>query len=57
MTNGCFDVLHPGHVASLQEARRHGDLLVVGRKQLWAPPFSNSYARPSCVNVTCASEL
>ncbi len=30
MTNGCFDVLHPGHVASLQEARRHGDLLVVG---------------------------
>ncbi|MBN2474348.1 MAG: bifunctional heptose 7-phosphate kinase/heptose 1-phosphate adenyltransferase [Pirellulales bacterium] len=30
MTNGCFDVLHPGHVASLQEARRLGDLLVVG---------------------------
>lgn len=30
MTNGCFDLLHPGHVASLQEARRHGDLLVVG---------------------------
>ncbi|MHC4176539.1 MAG: PfkB family carbohydrate kinase, partial [Planctomycetota bacterium] len=30
MTNGCFDLLHPGHVASLQEARRQGDLLVVG---------------------------
>ena len=30
MTNGCFDLLHPGHVASLQEARRHGDCLVVG---------------------------
>lgn len=30
MTNGCFDMLHPGHVASLQEARRHGDCLVVG---------------------------
>jgi len=30
MTNGCFDLLHPGHVASLQEARSHGDLLVVG---------------------------
>jgi len=30
MTNGCFDLLHPGHVASLQEARKHGDLLVVG---------------------------
>ncbi len=30
MTNGCFDLLHPGHVTSLGEARRHGDLLVVG---------------------------
>ncbi len=30
MTNGCFDLLHPGHVVSLQEARRHGDCLVVG---------------------------
>jgi D-beta-D-heptose 7-phosphate kinase/D-beta-D-heptose 1-phosphate adenosyltransferase len=30
MTNGCFDLLHPGHVASLQAARRHGDCLVVG---------------------------
>ncbi len=30
MTNGCFDLLHPGHVASLEEARRHGDCLVVG---------------------------
>jgi len=29
MTNGCFDLLHPGHVASLQEARRHGDCLLV----------------------------
>jgi len=30
MTNGCFDLLHPGHVASLQAARSYGDLLVVG---------------------------
>jgi len=30
MTNGCFDLLHPGHVASLQAARNQGDLLVVG---------------------------
>jgi D-beta-D-heptose 7-phosphate kinase/D-beta-D-heptose 1-phosphate adenosyltransferase len=30
MTNGCFDLLHPGHVASLQFARDQGDLLVVG---------------------------
>ncbi len=30
MTNGCFDLLHPGHVASLQAARDEGDCLVVG---------------------------
>ena len=29
-TNGCFDLLHPGHVASLQAARALGDCLVVG---------------------------
>ncbi|MGA2031789.1 MAG: bifunctional heptose 7-phosphate kinase/heptose 1-phosphate adenyltransferase [Thermoguttaceae bacterium] len=29
MTNGCFDLLHPGHVASLQQARKQGDCLVV----------------------------
>ena len=29
-TNGCFDVLHAGHVDLLERARRHGDLLVVG---------------------------
>ncbi len=29
-TNGCFDILHAGHVRYLAEARRCGDLLVVG---------------------------
>lgn len=29
-TNGCFDLLHVGHVRCLQDARRQGDLLVVG---------------------------
>jgi rfaE bifunctional protein nucleotidyltransferase chain/domain len=28
-TNGCFDLLHPGHVRCLREARALGDLLVV----------------------------
>jgi rfaE bifunctional protein nucleotidyltransferase chain/domain len=28
-TNGCFDLLHPGHVAYLEEARSLGDALVV----------------------------
>ncbi|MFN7017926.1 MAG: D-glycero-beta-D-manno-heptose 1-phosphate adenylyltransferase [Fimbriimonadales bacterium] len=30
LTNGCFDLLHVGHLRYLQEARRLGDLLVVG---------------------------
>ena len=29
LTNGCFDLLHPGHVALLERARAEGDLLVV----------------------------
>ena len=29
-TNGCFDLLHPGHVRYLTEARALGDALVVG---------------------------
>ncbi len=29
-TNGCFDILHPGHVKYLKFARSRGDLLVVG---------------------------
>ena len=29
-TNGCFDLLHVGHVTYLERARRHGQRLVVG---------------------------
>jgi len=29
-TNGCFDLLHPGHVSGLQAARERGDVLMVG---------------------------
>jgi rfaE bifunctional protein nucleotidyltransferase chain/domain len=29
-TNGCFDLIHPGHVRYLRAARRLGDVLVVG---------------------------
>jgi rfaE bifunctional protein nucleotidyltransferase chain/domain len=29
-TNGCFDLLHPGHIGSLEQARSLGDALVVG---------------------------
>lgn len=29
-TNGCFDILHAGHVRYLERARKLGDILVVG---------------------------
>lgn len=29
-TNGCFDILHVGHVKYLQEAKSYGDILIVG---------------------------
>jgi rfaE bifunctional protein nucleotidyltransferase chain/domain len=29
-TNGCFDLLHPGHIRSLEAASQQGDVLVVG---------------------------
>jgi rfaE bifunctional protein nucleotidyltransferase chain/domain len=29
-TNGCFDLLHPGHVETLEAARAMGDALIVG---------------------------
>jgi D-beta-D-heptose 7-phosphate kinase/D-beta-D-heptose 1-phosphate adenosyltransferase len=29
-TNGVFDLLHPGHVRYLRDARAHGDALIVG---------------------------
>ena len=29
-TNGCFDIIHPGHVDYLSQARDLGDVLVLG---------------------------
>jgi len=29
-TNGCFDLLHPGHIETLEQARSLGDTLIVG---------------------------
>jgi D-beta-D-heptose 7-phosphate kinase/D-beta-D-heptose 1-phosphate adenosyltransferase len=29
-TNGCFDILHTGHIKYLEKAREYGDLLVLG---------------------------
>ena len=29
-TNGCFDLLHPGHIYYLKEAKKKGDILILG---------------------------
>lgn len=29
-TNGCFDIIHPGHIKILKEAKKKGDILIVG---------------------------
>lgn len=29
-TNGCFDILHPGHIRYLKKAKALGDILVIG---------------------------
>lgn len=29
-TNGCFDILHAGHLHFLRESRKYGDVLIVG---------------------------
>lgn len=29
-TNGCFDILHIGHIRYLKEAKRFGDILIIG---------------------------
>ncbi len=69
-TNGCFDLLHPGHIHLLQEARRQGDVLVVGLnadvsvRRLKGPdrPLQNERSRAqvlaalACVDFVCLFE-
>lgn len=52
-TNGCFDILHSGHISSLSDAAREADFLVVGlntdasTKRLKGPgrPVNNEQSR------------
>lgn len=47
-TNGCFDLLHPGHVRYLQEARALGDCLAVGINTDASVRRLKGPARPIC---------
>jgi rfaE bifunctional protein nucleotidyltransferase chain/domain len=52
-TNGCFDILHAGHIASLSDAAREADFLIVGlnsdasTRRLKGPgrPINDQHAR------------
>ena len=45
-TNGCFDLLHLGHVRYLQEARALGDFLVLGLNSDESVAFLKGAGRP-----------
>lgn len=56
-TNGCFDVLHMGHVSLLAQARAKGDLLVVGLNSDESIRSNKGPGRPVCNQQQRASVL
>lgn len=58
-TNGCFDILHAGHVRYLKQARSYGDCLVLGLntdasvRRLKGPerPINNEHDRAEVVGA------
>lgn len=51
-TNGCFDILHAGHVQYLREARAQGDVLVIGLNSDQSVRELKGPTRP----ITCQAE-
>jgi D-glycero-beta-D-manno-heptose 1-phosphate adenylyltransferase len=45
-TNGCYDLLHPGHIRLLEQAKSAGDVLVVGLNTDASVARSKGPARP-----------
>ena len=57
-TNGCFDILHAGHVRYLWEARRMGDKLVVAINSDSSTTSLKGKGRPIIPeNITCSNNL
>ena len=57
-TNGCFDILHPGHVFYLEKARALGDLLVVGlNSDRSVRDLGKGAGRPICTETERAAVL
>ncbi len=55
-TNGCFDLLHPGHLKILREAKAKGDVLVVGLNSDRSVKKIKGRSRP-ILNQTARAEL
>lgn len=45
-TNGCYDLLHPGHLRLLEQARNQGDILVLGLNSDAAVRANKGPSRP-----------
>ena len=45
-TNGCYDLLHPGHIRLLEQARTLGDILVLGLNTDASVHRYKGYTRP-----------
>lgn len=45
-TNGCFDILHPGHIETFKQARAMGDVLIVLVNSDTNPYFQTKPGRP-----------
>ena len=48
-TNGCFDIIHPGHIFILEQAKLKGDILVVGLNSDQSIKSFKSDLRPICL--------
>ena len=64
-TNGCFDLLHIGHVRYLEAAREYGDVLIVGvdsdesfrRHKGRNPLFTQEYRAEMLRALSCVDEV
>jgi rfaE bifunctional protein nucleotidyltransferase chain/domain len=56
-TNGCFDLLHAGHVRLLESARAQGDFLIVGINSDRSVRALKGPTRPICSETDRAATL
>jgi rfaE bifunctional protein nucleotidyltransferase chain/domain len=45
-TNGCFDIIHPGHIETFKYAKQHADIVIVGINGDSSPYFKTKPGRP-----------